>query len=513
MATAHKRALAGRQPANYYAADILRECPDLACYASLVIHRVSRAAGGRYKAAEQDDLFAAVWLRLIQARDRIANVVGKDGEGAGFNYVARLTQNTILNTLASLGYLTRSENRYLPAEPTLSVDLVQGTFPTRVEGEWVGVAIRQSLDRSPYSFEHMSERLSFLSASEMRIAYYRYQDFSWDKISSLVGLPLPTVHRHWQASLRKIEDAVKNREKPRPNRLTRELARAMSGASIMNPANRWGEPTLWSVSAATLAELQRSPDFIIPDKWVEQESSPLIWISERAQESQRTKPCANANCINGTDGAAHLPRFYRRPFGYSQASCLLCRVGRVNGLWRKCPTCRLWKRLKNLCPLCKAASVTRAMEGLRGFSRFRTVQWRLPRRLSKDKPRLVRVYLFDFRRVAKEMFVPNPLPLGGGQVSWVKKGGWRLTELDDYKWLGGAFVTHFENDGAHMLIFQDSDAPLAMPYRTTVTTTDKPSRVVATVPPLWADDKPRLGVEVIRTVSAGTAKGLEAVED
>ena len=415
MPTSPKRALAGRQPANYYTAEILQECPDLACYASLVRRHVSGAAGDRYKAAEQDDLYAEVWLRLIQQRKRIAEVVGKDGESAGFGYVSRLIQNTILNALVSLGYLERKQNRYPHAEPNLSVDLLRGTYPVRVEGEWIGVQLRQPRDRSPYSFEYMSERLSFLSASEIRVAYYRYQDFSWDEISSLVGSPLPTIHRHWQAALQKIEDAVKNKDKPRSNRLTRELARMMSGASVMNPANRWGEPTLWSVSEATQAELNRPSSFFVAGKWVEQEPSPVIWTYERAEETQRAK-CSNANCINGTDGAAHLPRFYHRPFGYSQGTCLMCCAGRVDKLWRKCPMCRLWKKLKDLCPLCKAAAVSRAMKGIRGLNRFQVTHWRSPRRLSKGKPRLVRVYLFDFRTAAKEMFVPNPLPLGEGQV-------------------------------------------------------------------------------------------------
>jgi hypothetical protein len=110
------------------------------------------------------------------------------------------------------------------------------------------------------------------------------------------------------------------------------------------------------------------------------------------------------------------------------------------------------------------------------------------------------------------MFVPNPLPLGGGQVSWVNKGGWRTTGLDDYKWLGGAFVTHFESDGTHMLIFQDSAQPLITPYRDTVATHDETSRIVTTVPPLWVDDKPR-DTRIVRTVSAGTAKALEDAEN
>ena len=86
-------------------------------------------------------------------------------------------------------------------------------------------------------------------------------------------------------------------------------------------------------------------------------------------------------------------------------------------------------------------------------------------------------------------------------------------QANDYKWLGGAFVAHFESDGAHMLIFRDSASPLVMPYRTTVTTADKPFRVVAAVAPLWADDNPRSGARVTRTVSPGTAKALEDAEE
>ncbi|MGA3293785.1 MAG: hypothetical protein ABSE45_07355 [Candidatus Acidiferrales bacterium] len=453
-----------------------------------------------------------MWATLIQQRHRIAAVVKKDGEKASFGYVSLAIQNAIKTALVSLGYLARSRDRFLPCEPDYTVDLIKGTFAVHMLEGWVNIPIQQPQDTSPYSVAHMSDHFSFLTTTEQRLAYYRYKCFSWDEISKLVGLPLATVHRHWQDALAKIEAAVKNKEKPRPNKLTRFLARHMSGASVMNPANRWGEPTLWSISEATQAELKQPPNYFAAGKWVEQESSPVIWTYERTEETQRAKPCASANCVNGTDGAAHLPRFYRRLFGYSQGTCLLCRVGRIDGLWRKCPTCRLWDRLKGLCPFCKASAVSRAIVGIRGFNRFRQTQWRLPRRLCKDKPRLVRIFLLDLRPVAKEMFVPNPLPLGGGQVSWVNKGGWRTTGLDDYKWLGGAFVTHFESDGTHMLIFQDSAQPLITPYRDTVATHDETSRIVTTVPPLWVDDKPR-DTRIVRTVSAGTAKALEDAEN